>query len=147
VLNAMHKATGVVSTAAVKVMTTLNAVASRAALEAGVRCATDVTGFGLLGHVFKLARASGVTAVIDHGSVQFIDGTREAARNGHIPGGSRRNLVWVAPHADFSGLPEAELLLLADAQTSGGLLVAGEVPGATVIGELVPRSNAILVVK
>jgi selenide, water dikinase len=147
VLNAMHKATGLVSQAAIDVMTELNAAASRAALAAGARCATDVTGFGLLGHAFKLARSSGVTAVIDHRAVPYIDGARDALRNGHIPGGSRRNLAWVAPHADFSGLPEEELLLLADAQTSGGLLVAGRVPGATVIGELVPRSNAILKVK
>lgn len=147
VLNAMHKATGEVNAAAIEVMTTLNAAASKAALAAGVRCATDVTGFGLLGHAFKLARSSGVTVVIDHAAVPFIDGARAALRNGHIPGGSRRNLAWVAPHSDFSGLPEAELLLLADAQTSGGLLVAGEIPGATVIGELVPRSNAILTVR
>jgi selenide,water dikinase len=147
VLNSWHKATGEVSEAAIEVMTTLNAKASRDALAAGVCCATDVTGFGLLGHGFKLARASGVTAVIDHRLVPYIEGAREALRNGHIPGGSRRNLAWVAPHADFSGLPEEELLLLADAQTSGGLLIAGEVPGGTVIGELVPRSNAILKVK
>ncbi len=147
VLNAMHKATGALSAAAVQVMTTLNAAASRAALEAGLRCATDVTGFGLLGHAFKLARASGVTAVIDHASVPFIDGAREALRNGHIPGGSRRNLAWVAPYADFSGLPESELLLLADAQTSGGLLVAGDIPGAVLIGELIPRTDAVLIVK
>jgi len=147
VLNAMHKATGAVSAAAVEVMTTLNAAASRAALDAGVRCATDVTGFGLLGHAFKLARASGVSVVIDHRSVPFIDGAREALRNGHLPGGSKRNLDWVAPHADTSGLPPEELLLLADAQTSGGLLVAGEIPGAPVIGELVPRSDAVLIVR
>jgi selenide, water dikinase len=147
VLNSMHKATGVVSQAAIGVMTTLNSKASQAALAAGARCATDVTGFGLLGHAFKLARASGVTAVIDHRLVPFIEGAREALGNGHIPGGSRRNLAWVTPHADFSGLPESELLLLADAQTSGGLLIAGEVPGGTVIGELVSRSNAVLRVK
>jgi selenide, water dikinase len=147
VLNSMHKATGEVSLAAIEVMTTLNAAASRAALLAGVRCATDVTGFGLLGHLFKLARASGVTAVIDHKAVPYIEGARKAAENGHIPGGSRRNLTWVAPHADFSTLGDEELLLLADAQTSGGLLVAGEIPGATVIGELVSRSNATLIVK
>jgi selenide,water dikinase len=147
VLNAWHKATGEVSKAAIDVMTTLNAAASKASLAAGVRCATDVTGFGLLGHAFKLARASDVTVVIDHSAVPFIEGAREAAENGYMPGGSRRNLAWVAPHADFSGLSDEELLLLADAQTSGGLLIAGEIPGATVIGELVPRSKAILNVK
>jgi len=144
ILNAMHKATGAVSEAAIEVMTTLNAEASRAALRAGLCCATDVTGFGLLGHAFKLARASGVSAVIDHRAVPVIDGARAAQRAGHLPGGSRRNLAWVAPHADFSGLPDDVLLLLADAQTSGGLLVAGEIPGAPVIGELVPRGAAVI---
>jgi selenide,water dikinase len=144
ILNAMHKATGEVSEAAVEVMTTLNADASRAALQAGLRCVTDVTGFGLLGHAFKLARASGVSAVIDHRAVPVLDGARAALQAGHLPGGSRRNLAWVAPHADFSGLSDEELLLLADAQTSGGLLIAGEIPGAPVIGELVPRGNCVI---
>jgi selenide, water dikinase len=144
VLNAMHKATGAVSEAAIEVMTTLNAQASRAALAAGIRCATDITGFGLLGHAFKLARASGVTAVIDHKAVPVIDGVRSAQRAGHMPGGSRRNLTWVAPEADFGDLSDEVLLLLADAQTSGGLLVAGELPGAAVIGELVPRSDRVI---
>ena len=146
VLNAMHKATGEVSEAAIEVMTSLNAAASRSALEAGLSCATDVTGFGLLGHAFKLARASGVTAVIDHRAVPVIEGARSAQRAGHLPGGSRRNLAWVAPHADFGSLSEEELLLLADAQTSGGLLVAGEVPGAPVIGELVRRRDSVITV-
>lgn len=144
VLNAMHKATGQVSEAAIDVMTTLNAKASRAALEAGIRCATDVTGFGLLGHAFKLARSSGVTAVIDHQKVPLIEGVTSAQRAGYMPGGSRRNLAWVAPHMDFGHVPEEVLLLLADAQTSGGLLVAGELPGAAVIGELIPRSGSII---
>ena len=78
VLNAWHKATGQVQPQAIEVMTTLNAEASRAALAAGVRCATDVTGFGLLGHLFKLARASGVSAVLDHAAVPLIEGAREA---------------------------------------------------------------------
>ncbi len=138
VLNAWHKATGEVSDAAVAVMTSLNAGASRIALARGVRCATDVTGFGLLGHLFKLARASGVGAVVDHSAVPLIEGASEALRAGYIPGGSRRNLDWVRPHADTGRVTEDDLLLLADAQTSGGLLVAGEIPGAPVIGELVP---------
>src|SRR5262249_26225431 len=75
-----------------------NADASRRARAAGIRCATDVTGFGLLGHLFKLARASGVSAVIDRAAVPLIDGTRAAARAGPVPGGSRRNLQWVLPH-------------------------------------------------
>ncbi|HEY2507936.1 MAG TPA: selenide, water dikinase SelD [Streptosporangiaceae bacterium] len=146
-LNSRHKATGEVFPAAIAVMTTLNAAASRDALAAGITCATDVTGFGLLGHLFKLARASGVTAVLDSAAVPVIDGAVAALQAGYIPGGSRRNLDWVAPHADFGGLPEETLLLLADAQTSGGLLVAGEIPGAPVIGELVPAGPAKLMVR
>ena len=147
VLNAWHKATGEVSAAAVEVMTTLNDQASAQALAAGITCATDVTGFGLLGHLFKLARASGVTAVIDHTAVPLIEGTRAAAAAGHMPGGSRRNLEWVLPHTDTDGVGEQDLLLLADAQTSGGLLVAGEIPGAPVIGELIPRGDSVLVIR
>jgi selenide,water dikinase len=147
VLNAWHKATGQVSEAAIEVMTTLNADASRRALAAGIRCATDVTGFGLLGHLFKLARASGVSAVVDRAAVPLIDGTRAATRAGYIPGGSRRNLDWVLPHADVGAVGEDDLLLLADAQTSGGLLVAGELPGAPIIGELVPRRDSVLIIR
>jgi selenide,water dikinase len=147
VLNSRHKATGEVFPHAVEVMTTLNAGASRAALAAGARCATDVTGFGLLGHLFKLARASGVTAVLDHRAVPLIEGAAEAVRDGFVPGGTRRNLDWVAPHTDFGGLPEDVLLLLADAQTSGGLLVAGELPGAPVIGELTAAAGATLILR
>ncbi len=65
---------------------------------------------------------------------------------GYVSGGSRRNLAWVAPHVDPGDLPEEELILLADAQTSGGLLVAGEVPGYPVIGELhPPRQDGITI--
>jgi selenide, water dikinase len=147
VLNARHKATGEVFPAAIEVMTTLNAAASRTALARGLRCATDVTGFGLLGHLFKLARASGVTAVLDGAAVPLIDGARAAVQAGYVPGGSRRNLDWVAPHADFGRIPAELLLLLADAQTSGGLLAAGEIPGAPVIGELIPRSGPVLMLR
>ncbi|MCD2187427.1 selenide, water dikinase SelD [Actinomycetospora soli] len=144
VLNNRHKVTGEVSAAAVGTMTTLNAAASRAAVEAGIVAGTDVTGFGLLGHAFKLARASGVTAVIDTAAVPYLEGAREALREGYVPGGSRRNLDWVAPESDLDGASEEDRILLADAQTSGGLLLVGEIPGHPVIGELVPDDGVRL---
>ncbi len=147
VLNNRHKATGECFPEAVAVMTTLNAEAAGAALAAGVECATDVTGFGLLGHLHKLARASGVTALIDSAAVPYLDGARAALAAGYLSGGTRRNLDWVAPHVDLSGVGEDEALLLADAQTSGGLLIAGEIPGAPIIGELVPRGEHTIVVR
>jgi len=147
VLNSRHKATGEVFEQAVDAMTTLNREAAEQAVRAGCRCATDVTGFGLLGHAFKLARASGVTAVVDAAAVPYLDGAREAARDGYISGGTRRNLDWVRPHAGLDAVDEMEALLLADAQTSGGLLIAGEVPGGTVVGELVPRAHHTIVVR
>jgi selenide,water dikinase len=137
VLNSRHKATGEVFPQAVATMTELNRDASAAAVAAGARCATDVTGFGLLGHLHKLARASGVTAVVDSAAVPYLDGAREALRDGFVSGGTRRNLDWVRPSLRCE-VEEDEALLLADAQTSGGLLVAGEVPGYPVVGELVP---------
>jgi selenide,water dikinase len=88
-----------------------------------------------------------VTAVVDSAAVPLIDGAREALAAGYVPGGSRRNLAWVAPHADFGRLTEEQLLMLADAQTSGGLLLAGEIPGATVIGELVPHAGPALLLR
>jgi selenide,water dikinase len=146
VLNNRHKATGEVFPHAVESMVALNDAASAAALAAGVRAATDVTGFGLLGHLYKMARASGVSAVIDARAVPYLDGARESLREGFVPGGSRRNLDWVRPHLDAS-VADEELVLLADAQTSGGLLVAGEVPGGTVIGEFVTRGASVLSVR
>jgi selenide,water dikinase len=147
VLNSRHKATGERFPQAVEAMTTLNREASEAALRAGATCATDVTGFGLLGHLYKLARASGVTAVLDPAAVPYLDGAREAARDGFVSGGTRRNLDWVDPHIRWGdGVGELDRLLLADAQTSGGLLVAGEVPGAPVIGELIAAGPDALVI-
>ncbi|MEW2299771.1 selenide, water dikinase SelD [Streptomyces sp. NPDC006655] len=147
VLNNRHKATGERFEQAVATMTALNRDASAAALAAGAGCATDVTGFGLLGHLHKLARASGVTAVLDTAAVPYLEGAREAVRDGYVSGGTRRNLEWVAPYTDFGDTDADTRLLLADAQTSGGLLVAGEVPGAPVIGELVPRGDHSLVLR
>ena len=141
ILNNRHKSTGEVFPEAVATMVALNRDASVAALAAGVTAATDVTGFGLLGHLFKMARASGVTAVVDAAAVPYLDGARRSLAEGFVSGGSRRNLEWVQPHLS-SSVSDDELLLLADAQTSGGLLVAGEVPGAPVVGEFVPRREA-----
>ncbi|MFY9808628.1 MAG: selenide, water dikinase SelD, partial [Pseudonocardiaceae bacterium] len=147
VLNSRHKATGQVFPQAIAAMTTLNAAAAAAALAAGARCATDITGFGLLGHLMKLVRASGVSAVLDAAAIPYLDGAREALAAGHVSGGTRRNLDWVRPHvAASASVTEDELLLLADAQTSGGLLVAGEVPGAPVIGQLVPRGESLITI-
>jgi selenide, water dikinase len=140
VLNNRHKATGERFEHAIHSMTTLNDRARDAALTAGATCATDVTGFGLLGHLHKLARASGVTAEIEAAAVPYLDGARESLADGYVSGGTRRNLEWVRPHLDMDGVGEQageqESLLLADAQTSGGLLVAAELPGYPVIGRL-----------
>jgi selenide,water dikinase len=141
-LNNRHKATAEVFPQAVASMVALNDVASRAALDAGARAATDVTGFGLLGHLFKLLRASGVGAVLDSTAVPVLDGAWDALRDGYVSGGTRRNLDWVRPHVDGTASDEV-LLMLADAQTSGGLLVVGEVPGAAVIGHTVAGAPRI----
>ena len=146
VLNNRHKSTGEVFDEAIATMTTLNREAAQAAVGAGISAATDVTGFGLLGHLHKMARASGVTAVVDVAAVPFLTGARESAREGFIPGGSRRNLDWVRPSLDVGAYDDTEQLLLADAQTSGGLLLAGEIPGAPVIGEFVERRGNTTIV-
>ncbi len=146
VLNNRHKATGEVFAHAVESMARLNREAAEAAVAAGARAATDVTGFGLLGHLFKMMRASGVTAVVDATAVPYLDGARAALAAGYVSGGTRRNLDWVRPELS-SEVDEDELLLLADAQTSGGLLVVGEVPGYPVVGEVVARRQALVEVR
>ena len=146
VLNNRHKATGEVFAHAVESMAALNRAAAEAAVAGGARAATDVTGFGLLGHLHKMMRASGVTAVVDAAAVPYLDGARRSLAEGFVSGGSRRNLDWVRPHLSAE-VGEDELLLLADAQTSGGLLVVGEVPGAPVVGEVVARRDATVVVR
>ena len=146
VLNNRHKATGERFEQAVASMAALNRDASVAAVAGGARAATDVTGFGLLGHLHKMMRASGTTAVVDAAAVPYLDGARAALRDGYVSGGTRRNLDWVRPFL-ASEVGEDELLLLADAQTSGGLLVVGEVPGHPVVGEVVARREATVEVR
>jgi selenide, water dikinase len=115
--------------AAVASMTRPNRDAAEVALSLGARCATDVTGFGFLGHLRRLLDASGLGAEVRAGSVPLLPGARALAAAGVVPGGTRRNLEWVGPllHVEESG-PQApdpvDVTLLADAQTSGGLIVA-----------------------
>jgi selenide, water dikinase len=118
------RADGATVARAIEVMTTLNAAASETMVEAGVRAATDVTGFGLLGHLHIALRASNASAEIDAATVPFIQGAIPLALEGMIPGGTRSNRSFVAAHVDWGELDEVEQLLLADAQTSGGLLMA-----------------------
>ena len=146
VLNNRHKATGEVFAEAIESMATLNSEASRAALAAGAVAATDITGFGLLGHAYKMARASGVSFIIHADAVPYLDGARQALRDGYVSGGTRRNLAWVQPHL-AAAVGDDELILLADAQTSGGLLVVGEVPGYPVIGEVAAAGDRQLIIR
>jgi selenide,water dikinase len=112
-----------VALAAVDSMLTPNSAAAEIAVRAGCTGATDVTGFGLLGHLRRMAEASRVDVWLDASAVPLLPGVRELARDGLIPGGSRRNLDWVADRVKVpNGVPELDLLVLADAQTSGGLL-------------------------
>jgi selenide,water dikinase len=108
--------------AAVASMTRLNAEASRVALANGATGATDVTGFGLLGHLGRMALESGIDVTIEADRVPLLDGVRELAESGMVPGGSARNLRWVQDRVERDGVDDITVTLLADAQTSGGLV-------------------------
>ena len=110
---------------AVTVMTTLNAAAARAMLAVGVHAATDVTGFGLLGHLHSLLEASGAAAEVTAHAVPLLPHARDMAARGAVPGGTQRNLTSLADSVSFAaGVDETARVLLSDAQTSGGLLIA-----------------------
>jgi selenide,water dikinase len=113
---------------AVDLMTTLNEDAAAAMGEAPVDAATDVTGFGLLGHLHRMLAASGVAAVVDAGAVPLLPGVFDLARSDVVPGGTKRNHAYVSPHTDWGDVPTPEQHVLADAQTSGGLLIATREP-------------------
>jgi selenide,water dikinase len=137
--------------AATRSMATLNRAAAEAMVEAGVRAATDVTGFGLLGHLRQMALASKVSATVQAGAVPFLPGVSELAETRRFPGGSLRNRADLGEHVRFPpAMPEAARMLLVDAQTSGGLLMSvpeeavqgllrklrREIPVAAVIGRI-----------
>jgi selenide,water dikinase len=132
--------------AATEVMVALNGAAARAALAAGVRAMTDVTGFGLLGHLHNLTRESGLAAELDADSVPAIDGVQALLSDGSaVSGGSARNAEWAATFATIDpAVAEWRARLITDATTSGGLLAAvpahaaDAIPGGAVVGRLVP---------
>ncbi len=127
-------ATTEVEAAAVASMGRLNDQAAEQALLAGATGATDITGFGLLGHLAKMAEASGVDVTLDAAAVPLLPGAGELALAGHVPGGSRRNLDWVrerlATTPEGPGPDDLTLTVLADAQTSGGLLFGAPLEAA-----------------
>ncbi len=113
---------------AIDTMATLNAGAAQAAHRVGVEAATDVTGFGLLGHLAEMVRGSGVSAYIDVAQVPVLTGVEDLIEQGMVPGGSKRNLSAVEVMCSFGPLGHEARILLADAQTSGGLLLAIDEP-------------------
>lgn len=135
---------------AVRVMATLNRDACRVMLEGGATAATDITGYGLLGHLGEMLHAGGVGARITMGGIPLLDGARALAGDGVVPGGTRKNLAAAAAGTTWGdGVTDVDRLLLADAQTSGGLLFAAppaekdrilrrlkelETPAAAVVG-------------
>lgn len=135
-------------------MKRLNRDASRAALAVGAKCATDITGYGLLGHASHIARASQVSLQLRVGDVPLLPGAMEAVASGVRTGGAERNDAFVAPDVAWGTATEAQRALLVDPQTSGGLLVAvpaehvtdylSRVDGSVAIGEVVPRVEHLI---
>ena len=110
---------------AVKTMTHLNRGAAEAMNTIGVHACTDVTGYGLLGHLFEMCQASKVSTTLEFNTVPLIQGVYELAQRGFVPGGTKRNMDYVSSYVNFSKiLSKEQQYLLADAQTSGGLLIS-----------------------
>jgi len=133
---------------AVEVMATLNDGAAKAAVAAGVEACTDVTGFGLLGHLHRMLLASGVSAEVRAASVPLLEGAAELAAAGHVPGGSNRNAADLRDAVTWTASPEPPTrTLLTDAQTSGGLLMC-VAPGAAdaLLGALSDAAPAAAVI-
>ena len=117
-------------TGAVATMRQLNRAGAEAMAEAGVKSATDITGFGLAGHLLGMLKASGTAAKLRFADIPLLPGVRELADRGVVPGGTRNNLdAFDAQIAWGDGITDEEKLIFCDAQTSGGLLIA--VPSAS----------------
>lgn len=147
---------GEVAATMLEQMKMLNGAAARAALAVGARCATDITGFGLLGHASHIARASEVSIVLSSGAVPLLPGAADAWTRGASSDGIRRNSEYLEPLVDWKATPDVLRALLTDPQTSGGLLVAvprervsqylSRVEGSTEIGEVIERDRFAIVV-
>jgi selenide,water dikinase len=120
------KAPDEVVAAAVASMSRLNREAATQALAAGANGATDVTGFGLLGHLRSMAEASKVDVDLVAAAVPVLPGVAGLVADGLVPGGTRRNLTWAGERVEAPGVDDAVMIVLADAQTSGGLLFGAE---------------------
>ena len=112
--------------AAIASMLKLNDQAAKIAIESGATGATDITGFGLLGHLGRAARESKVDVEINVSEVTILPDARNLALAGNLPGGSKRNLEWIESRLDVGSVEDVDVNLLADAQTSGGLLFGVE---------------------
>jgi selenide,water dikinase len=139
------------------VMAELNKAASEVMVEVGVSACTDVTGFGLLGHLHEMVAGQDCSIRVWAGKVPLVDGAIWCAENGFVPAGSQKNMSFVLPKMTFApGVPEVTRILLADAQTSGGLLMtvapgkaeflldklkAAGVRDAAIIGEVLPKAD------
>ncbi|MGH7247677.1 MAG: AIR synthase-related protein, partial [Pseudomonadota bacterium] len=136
--------------------------ASEVAQEFEVHAATDVTGFGLLGHAREMAAGSKVSLVLDSAAVQFLPEAADYSLQGHLPGGLKRNMEFISGCVEFAdGVAEEVRNLLYDPQTSGGLLLAvasGDAPGllaalrrrnipAQEIGEVAPKTQPLIRVR
>jgi selenide,water dikinase len=138
-------------------MKALNGAASRAALAVGARCATDITGFGLLGHLSHIARASKVTLRVDLDSIPVFAGVREAVRAGSTTDGAKRNAEYLKDLVRWNKGSDEDRAILFDPQTSGGLLVCvnetgaanylSRIAGSVIIGEVIERGEVAIEVQ
>ncbi len=148
--------------AAVESMSTLNRVASEVGLNFPVHGATDITGFGLLGHAREMAKGSKVSLVLNHARIDFLPGAVEYSRRGFIPGGLKRNIEFIAGCVEFAdGISDEVRNLLFDPQTSGGMLfsvdaresanlvksLAGRGVAAQEIGQVLAKTHPLILVQ
>jgi len=120
------KATSEQMQAATEVMLELNQVAGSLMVSHGAHAATDITGYGLVGHAFEMARASEVTLVMESAAIATIEGTIELAKKGMLPGGIMTNEAYVGDTVSWRGVAEVQKQIFLDPQTSGGLLISLE---------------------